>query len=79
MPRPLNKEARVRLNLAVSPTVKKRLEDLQSRTDADSLTEVVRKALLAYDRIVWLEERSYKLMIEGADGEDLGQLWPMNL
>lgn len=79
MPRPLNKEPRVRLNLAVSPTVKKRLEDLQDRTDADSLTEVVRNALLAYDRIVWLEEQSYKLMIKGADGEDLGRLWPMNI
>ncbi|MCP3933950.1 MAG: hypothetical protein GY708_01110 [Actinomycetia bacterium] len=66
---------RIRLNLAITPDVKARLEDLQHRTSADSMTEVIRRSLAVYERLVELDEQGSQLKLEGPDGEDLGKLW----
>lgn len=43
------KETSVRLNFLVRPVTRDILVDLQGRTRAKSLTEVLRRALVAYD------------------------------
>jgi hypothetical protein len=60
-------EAKVRLNLDLTPRAKEMLEELQSRTDAASLVEVVRRALAFYD---WLASRKDEgtIVLEKPDG-----------
>jgi hypothetical protein len=54
----------------MSEEVRQRLESLREKTDADSLAEVVRKALAVYD-FLWAErEKGAKLMVQGADRKD---------
>jgi hypothetical protein len=54
----------------MSEEVRHRLESLREKTDADSLTEVVRKALAVYD-FLWAErEKGAKLLVRGADDKD---------
>lgn len=67
--------SRIRLNLAVSSDVKARLEALQECTSADSMTEVIRRALAVYERLVELDAEGYKLRVIDANGDDQGKLW----
>ena len=69
MPRIARGEKR-RLNLEMSEEVRQKLESLREKTDADSLSEVVRRALAVYD-FLWSErERGTKLLVRGADDKD---------
>lgn len=52
MPRPKRTEERTRLNLDLTERVRDRLERLRDETEADSLTEVIRRALHVYDVMV---------------------------
>lgn len=52
MPRQPSPNPKTRLNLEVSESVRTLLEDLRKRTDADSLTEVIRRAVAVYDVLV---------------------------
>lgn len=56
MPRIARKQSKVRMNLDMPEPVKKRLEDLRNETYADSLSEVIRRALALYD-LVWTEKQ----------------------
>ena len=44
-----NKNEKIRLNLAIPISVRDRLERLQALSEAESLTEVIRRALAVYD------------------------------
>ncbi len=57
-----------RLTLEMAQSVRDRLEHLRDRTEADSLAEVVRRALAVYE-VLWDEKaKGNRLMLEGADG-----------
>ena len=58
----------VRLNLTLSPEAKERLEKLQEETDADTLAEVVRRAIKLYDYSVTCQNRGEKLMLTSENG-----------
>ena len=45
-------DKRERLNLAISPSTRERLQDLQQRTDAATMSEVIRRALAIYDDLL---------------------------
>jgi hypothetical protein len=69
MPR-IPRGAKTRLNLEMSDQVRKRLEELRDKTDADSLAEVVRKALAVYE-FLWTERQNgADLFVRGADEQD---------
>jgi hypothetical protein len=52
----------------MAQSVRDRLELLRDRTEADSLAEVVRRALAVYD-VLWEEKaKGNRLMLEGPDG-----------
>jgi hypothetical protein len=54
----------------MSEEVRQKLESLREKTDADSLAEVVRKALAVYD-FLWSEQaKGTKLLVRGADNQD---------
>lgn len=57
-----------RLNLAVAPQTRGRLEDLQERTGAASLEEVVRRSLAYYDALVRVEEGGGRVFVESKGG-----------
>lgn len=61
---------KVRLNLEMSESVRKRLEALRDKTDADSLAEVIRRALAAYELVVTGREEGAELILRGACGKE---------
>lgn len=77
MPRPARNEAKVRLNLELPERVRERLERVRVMSEADSLTEVIRRALSVYDALLTsaLEEGS-KVVLRNADGTERELLIP---
>jgi hypothetical protein len=59
---------KIRLNLDLSPKVKDQLMDLQQRSDASSLVEVIRKAVAVYDLFLEHEEKGGCTVLENKDG-----------
>lgn len=59
-----------RLNLDVSSAVKDTLETLQARTDATSLTEVVRRALAFYDLATEHSSEQGDIVFRHSDGTE---------
>ena len=56
------------------PSVKDQLENLRDETNAESLSEVIRKALAVYD-LVWLEKsKGYRMYFRSEDGKDEREL-----
>jgi hypothetical protein len=64
MPRHAKPHTSVRLNLELAQSVRERLEHLQRCTEADSLSEVVRRAITVYALIV---EHGATVTIDGRD------------
>lgn len=63
-----NPEPKIRLNLDLTPRAKELLEDLQARTEAASLVEVVRRAIALYDVAVEHAQNKGSFILESADG-----------
>lgn len=70
MPRIPTGEPKVRLNLELTERVRDRLERLRSETEADTLVEVVRRALAVYDTLIASRENEEKLIIRSRDGAE---------
>jgi hypothetical protein len=71
MPRPANPDAKARLNLELPERVRARLEHLRTISEADSITEVVRRALAVYDVVLTaVRERGDKIVLRSADGTE---------
>ena len=58
---------RVRLSLDVSKRVKDDLTKLANRTDAGSLTEVIRRALVLYDLVIEHQEDGGNVVFRHSD------------
>jgi hypothetical protein len=61
---------RVRLNLELSKQVYDQMQTLQKRSDATSLTEVIRRALALYDVITEHVSDGGKIVLRDKDGND---------
>jgi len=61
----------VRVNLRISKNVRETLEGLQLRAEAESLSEVVRKALALLDLITEHHESGGRVLLESPDAERL--------
>jgi hypothetical protein len=60
---------RSRLSLDVSQTIKDQLTGLVTRTEAGSITEVIRRALALYDLVTEHQAEGGKLIFRHADGK----------
>ena len=61
----------------MSVGVRKTLDELQNKTQSDSLTEVIRRALWVYDFLVTHDKRGAKLVMRTEDGhEETVKLFP---
>jgi hypothetical protein len=70
MPRLAKEVETSRLTLEMASSVRKRLEHLRDRTEADSLAEVVRRALAIYDAL-WVEkEKGGRVILQDLNGTD---------
>lgn len=59
---------RTRLSLDVTPAVRERLRSLEERTEAGSITEVIRRALSLYDLVIEHQDEGGKIVFEHSDG-----------
>ncbi|KYF80443.1 hypothetical protein BE20_24815 [Sorangium cellulosum] len=71
MSRQASKEAKVRLNLELPERVRERLERVRELSEADSLTEVIRRALSVYDALLTTtHDEGGKVVLRSADGNE---------
>jgi hypothetical protein len=61
-------EEKIRLNLELLPQVKEQLDELQTRTNASSLSEVIRRALALYDLLIEHYEEKGEVVLKHHDG-----------
>lgn len=60
-----------RLSLNISKSVSDKLEALVEKTDADSLTEVIRRSVAVYDHVInETSKNKAELILRTADGEE---------
>lgn len=67
MSRP-KKETTRRLNLALGPPAAKRLDRLMAKSEAESITELFRLSLAAYELIIDVQADGRQIVIEDSDG-----------
>jgi hypothetical protein len=70
MTRPKRNRVSVRLNLELSETLYNRLIELQTLSDADSMTEVIRKALSVYDLLLEARKAKDKIIIRSSNEKE---------
>ncbi len=64
----MRNRSKVRLNLEVSEAVRDRLDGLKDRSGAESLTEVIRRALAVYDHLVLHSQAGGSVVLINSDG-----------
>lgn len=69
MPRLAKNQETRRLNLELNEAVRVRLEELRDEVGADSLTEVIRRALALYDYLWIKRQQGDEIVVKGKDGE----------
>lgn len=70
MPRLPSTKSKTRLNLDLSTSARKSLEDLRTATDADSLSEVIRRSLNVYNLVVCARDSNSVVIIRSNDGSE---------
>jgi hypothetical protein len=63
-------EAKFRLNLALPPKIKERLESLQERSESSSVTEVIRRALALFDLVTEHGNNGGEVILKHEDGTE---------
>lgn len=69
MARPTKKHEVSRLNLEMPVEVRSRLEEIKDRTRADSLAEVIKRALSLYGYVMDEKQTGHKLFLRGPEGD----------
>ena len=69
MPRPKQEQEKRKLTLELSLPVHERLRSLQQRSEADSLTEVIRRSLAVYDLLLAARENGEEIILRSSGGE----------
>ena len=69
MPRQKNDQEKRKLTLELSLPVRERLTSLQQRSEADSLTEVIRRSLALYDLLLAARDNGEEIIIRSTSGE----------
>ena len=60
---------RIRLNLAITPAVRDRIDRLQELSEAETITEVIRRAVSLYEELLQARLAGSKIMIEHKNGD----------
>lgn len=70
MPRPPSTEKRVRLNLELPVRVRDQLERLRKMSEADSLTEVIRRAVRIFELLLEMRAAKATIIVRAKDGSE---------
>ena len=70
MGRPASTQTKTRLNLEITLAVRDRLERLREDTEADSLTEVIRRALAVYEMLWQNNAQGSQTILRQPDGSE---------
>lgn len=62
--------SRVRLNLELESSVRDRLETLQERSGAATMTEVIRRALAVYEVVLQASEDGERVVVQSREGKE---------
>lgn len=65
-----NEKAKVRLNLEVPQRVRDRMNSLREMSDAESLTEVIKRSLAVYDVLLHHFKENGKVILRSEDGSE---------
>lgn len=76
MARDKSQTPKSRLNLDLPERVRERLEDLRDVTSAESMTEVIRRALAVYDALIMAQEEGDIIIIRTREGQETRVLLP---
>ena len=76
MPRLKRTRETARLSLDVSLAVRERIERLREISDADSVTEVVRRALAVYEVLIAERKNGSEMILRDASGVERRLLLP---
>lgn len=68
--RPARNQTKVRLNIDMPLPVKEKLEDLRDQTGAESMSEVMRRALAVYDFLLTQKAEGAITVIRSKDGAE---------
>ena len=68
MPKPKPTVTKLRMNVDVHPEVKAQIQDIQERTRADSMSEVLRRAVQLYDVLLQAQEANGTIVINPKQG-----------
>jgi hypothetical protein len=80
MARPPSTHRKQRLTIELAIPVRERLDDLKERTGAESVTEVIRRALAVYDTILTISSnREDRLLLRNQRGEERILLIPRDI
>ena len=61
---------KVRLNLNMTSTAMDRLDRLVRRSEAENMTEVIRRALATYETLLEYRDRDGRIVFRGRDGTE---------
>lgn len=70
--RPVRKQAKVRINLDMPVEVKELLEQIRDETHADSMGEVMRRAVFAYAFLLGEQKTGSTVVIRAPDSSEKG-------
>lgn len=70
MPKSKTNSKRKRLSLDLTPQVKRRIENLREITEAESLTEVIRRALASYELLCEAQVSGKSILVRDVDGTE---------
>lgn len=71
MPRPSRTEPRVRLNLEIPIRIRERIDRIRGVTEADSSTEVIRRAVFVYEKLLTLKGQVVIRLPDGSEQDVL--------
>ncbi len=70
MAKPTTTNERIRLNLAITPTVHDRLQRLRDMSESESITEVIRRAMAVYDLVLTHASEGGEVILRNPDGRE---------
>ncbi len=70
MPRPKSSESKSRLNLELPERVRTRIEQIRVLAEADSMSEVIRRAISVYATLLRVTQDGDRLVLRSANGEE---------
>lgn len=71
MPRPKSPHVKIRLNLEVTADIRDRINRLQEEMEAESMSEVIRRSLAVYEKLLSMAGKAGCIVVRQRDGTEV--------